>query len=356
MKTFIAAMLTIACGLLQPALAQEKLVTTPELVAAAEKEGQVTVQYSAPLDAMQALMGDFNKAYPKIKVNLERKAGTTGAQSLLQEISAGVHRLDVFSGTDTGANSDLVAHHAFVAVVPPNLKDMGPTETGLAPYLHYPDMSRSVVMYNPKFVTDEQAAKLQEWKGVLDPAFKGRISLVEPAFGVVLAPLLYVMNTPGLGEDFLKKLKAQNPVIYTNTAQARDALISGQQPISWGAQWEAISLSTIDTGAPVRFVYGNPTVQSPGNGWGIIDKAPHPNAARLLVGWILSRDGAMAIQGPGFAMRSALTNVDDTRAAIAKLKGQSWYHQPNAVYAPNLQDWMQNGTKYQDLWIKIMHG
>ncbi len=41
------------------ASAQEKITITPELVAAAEKEGELTLQYSSPLAALQAMVPSF---------------------------------------------------------------------------------------------------------------------------------------------------------------------------------------------------------------------------------------------------------------------------------------------------------
>src|SRR3546814_18092619 len=113
-------------------------------------------------------------------------------------------------------------------------------------------------MYNPEVVTEEEAEKLRDWRGILDPAFKGRLSLVEPRFGVTMAPLLYVMNNEALGEDFLRALKAQDPAVFLNTAQARDALLPGHKPVSWGAQWENVSLSATEHGAPIRFPLPHP--------------------------------------------------------------------------------------------------
>ena len=354
MKIRLALAATIFVSLSSAATAAEKLAITPELVAAAEKEGSVTVQYSAPLEAMQAMTKDFMKAYPKIAVNLERKAGSTGAQALLHELKAGVNRIDNFEGTDAAANQALIDANAFAAVEPANAADFSKAANEMAPYVYYPDKILSVFMYNPKFISDAEATKLKNWKGVLDPTFKGKISMVEPSFGVTLAPLLYIMNTPGLGEDFLKKLKAQNPVIYINTAQARDALISGQQPISWGAQWESVSLGYVEKGAPVRFVYPEPTVEYGGNGWAVMAKAPHPNAARLFFAWGLSRDGGLSFQGPQYNIRSALTNLDDTRESIKKAKTQSWFQLPKTVWSPDLKDWIKNSAKYQTVWRSIL--
>lgn len=356
MRKLFAPVLVGLSLLAGTAIAQEKIAITPDLVAAAEKEGELTLQYSAPLNAMQAMAAAFGKAYPKVRLNLERKAGSTGAQALLQEIAAGVHRIDVFQGTDAGANAELIKQQAFAALTPELVGDFPASATAMAPYIYYPDVIRTVVMYNPKFVTEAEAEKLRAWDGILDPAFKGRFSLVEPSFGVTLAPLLYVMNNPKLGEDFLRKLKAQDPVIFLNTAQARDSLMSGQKPISWGAQWENIVFSDFERGAPIRFVYPNPTVAYGGNGWGVLAKAPHPNAARLFFAWGMSRDGGLAIQGPQYNGRSALKSLEDTRTVVPRLKKEAWFKPAGEDWNPDIKDWIGNGPRYQEIWTRILKG
>ncbi|MEZ5844840.1 MAG: extracellular solute-binding protein [Hyphomicrobiaceae bacterium] len=351
--TLATALLTLASfasGAASQSL--EKLAITPQLVAAAEKEGEVTLQYSSPLVTMQGLIGEFTKAYPKIRVNLDRKAGASGANALMQEMAAGVARVDVFQGSDNAPNKALIDKGAFVAIEPSNVADLDKVALSLAPYLYFPDLNRTVIAYNPKFVTAEEAAKLKDWRGILDPVFKGRISLVEPTFGVTMAPLLYVMNTKHLGAEFLGKLKAQAPNIYVNTAQARQALISGQKPISWGAQWEAVILTQIGRGAPVRFVYPEPAVEWGGTAWGVLKTAPHPNAARLLLAWKLSREGGQAEQGAYSNMRSNITGLPDGRVVFGKVKAETWYAEPKGTWRPDLQDWIANGTRYQEIWAK----
>ncbi|WP_186445066.1 extracellular solute-binding protein [Mesorhizobium sp. J18] len=354
MKSTLAVAAFVAMTLTAPVRAQEKLAITPELVSAAEQEGEVTLLYSSPLNAMHAFVEAFNQEYPNITVNLERKAGSAGVQMLLEESQAGVHRIDVFQGTDAGANATLVKENLFVAVEPEEVEQFLPSALPMAPYLYYPDRNRSLIMYNPNYVTEEEAAKLQSWEGILDPAFRDKISLVEPTFGVTLAPLLYIMETPSLGEDFLRKLKQQNPTIFVNTAQARDAVISGQKPISWGAQWESVAFSEFERGAPIRFAYPKPTVEYGTNGWGVLANAPHPNAARLFYAWGVGRGGATAMQGPAYNGLPALKKVEDGRAVVAKLKSESWFKFPEEVWNPNLDSWINNGTAYQQTWTKIM--
>src|SRR3546814_7583862 len=124
---------------------------------------------------MQALVQSFNEAYPNVTVNLERKAGSSGVQALLQESAAGVHRIDVFQGTDTNANAELIAQGLLAPVVPETADQFPESARVQAPHIYYPDVIRTVVMYNPEFVTAEEAEKLRDWRGILDPAFKGQI-------------------------------------------------------------------------------------------------------------------------------------------------------------------------------------
>jgi len=325
-------------------------------VAAAKKDGQFTLQYSSPLLTMQAMIASFNKTYPDIQVNLERKSGSGGAYVLLQELAAGVHRVDVIEESDWAANQTLVDKGAFAALKPSNLADISKDSYKIAPYVYSPGFNRNVVSYNPKFVTPEEVEKLKTWNGILDPAFKGKISLVEPVFGVTLAPLMYVMETPGLGEDFLRKLKQQEPFIYTNTAQAREAVVSGRKPISWGAQWEAVILSDVEKGVPVQFVYPEPTPEWSGVGWAVLKNAPHPSAARLFLAWGLSREGGLVQQSPTGNVRSSLTNLEDTRTSIKKAKEQGWYEPAKTIWDVPLQDWINKAPEYRKTWMKIMKG
>jgi ABC-type Fe3+ transport system substrate-binding protein len=303
---------------------------------------------------MQGMDEDFRRTSPKIRVNMERKAGTSGASALMQEVGAGVNRVDVYQGSDMAASQALVDQKLFAAIAPSTIGDYGAIATIQAPYLYYPDVNSTVVAYNPKFVTEAEAQKLRSWTGILDPAFKGRISLVEPTFGVTLAPLLYVMSTPGLGEDFLRKLKAQDPVVYVNTAQAREAVISGQKPISWGAQWEAVMLVDIEKGTPVRFVYPDPRVEWGGTSYGVLAKAPHPNAARLFIAWKFTPAGSTSEQASHTNNRPSRKQVEDIRATMKAVQKESWYALPAKVWNPDPKDGVKNGPDYQELWSSIM--
>ena len=327
---------------------------TPSLIAAAEKDGEVDLQYNYQLDQMQAIIAAFNRTFPRVKVVAERKPGAPGAYGLEQEMAAGVHRIDVFQGTDLAANADLISKGAFAALRPPNERDFPASALAMAPYLYYPETVTAVVAYNPAFVTESDAKLLTQWRGILDPRFKGKISLVEPALGVTQGVLNYIMNTPGLGTDFLTKLKAQQPNIYPNAVPARDALVSGQKPIIWGSMWDAIAIQDVEKGSPQRFVYTNPAIQMTGSGFGVLAKAPHPNAARLFWVWMLGRDAAQAIQGTDSNMRSILAGEKDTRPAMQVVLKGGWYVPPRTLWTPETENWIKNGPGFRAKWDQVM--
>ncbi len=336
------------------ASAIETIAITPELIAAAKKEGELTLLYSSPLLTMQGYAADFSKAFPDIKLNLERKAGSAGAQALLQEFEAGVNRIDLFEGSDQGANADLIKRNMFAQIRPANADDFDPAARHHAPHLYFSDYIQSVIAYNPKMITDEQAQKLKNWAAILDPEFKGKFSLTEPTFGVTLTPLLYMMSHPAMGEDFYRKLREGQPRIFLTTPQARDALMSGQTPISWAAQWDAVILSDIARGRPVRFVFPEPTPRWGTGAWGVLAKAARPNAARLFFAWKMSREGAASAQSPTSNTRSFLKDFPDNREAMQTVTREAWYAPPKTIWTPSLDDWAVKGPQFQQTWEKIM--
>jgi iron(III) transport system substrate-binding protein len=356
MKVGLLAVAALLGVVAPPVIAAERFEITAALIEAAEREGQLVLQYSNPLTSMQGYAMEFNKAYPKIRINLERKAGSAGAYALLQETQAGISRVDLFQGSDLSANQELVDKNAFAALEPANIGEFPKIALPMAPYIYYADVNRYVISYNPKLVTDAEAEELRPWTGVLAPKFKGRISLVEPTFGVTLAPLTYVMKTPGLGEDFLRQLKAQAPQIYLNTAQAREAVVSGQRAISWGAQWEAVILSDIQKGIPVRFIYPEPEVAWAATGWGVLKNAPHPSAARLFMAWLLSPDGARAMMAPHSNSVPTLRGIEDTRAPMTAVSREPWFKRSSSEWVVPPEDMIKEGPKFQEIWMKIMKG
>jgi iron(III) transport system substrate-binding protein len=98
------------------------------------------------------------------------------------------------------------------------------------------------------------------------------------------------------GEEFIRQLYIeQKPMITRDTPQITDGLARGTYPITLGAEdadveklrKEGVPISILDN---LTDLYGEVSA-----GFGqlaIIDNAPHPNAAKVFVNWMASKEGS----------------------------------------------------------------
>ena len=101
---------------------------------------------------------------------------------------------------------------------------------------------------------------------------------------------LRVPRTLLFGWDVLQKLKANDPIIVRSSAEAIPLLVNGERPLSAqsysDSAWEAKL-----KGEPLEISYPEEGVVVSHDYTGILKSAPHPNAAKLLVDFIISKEG-----------------------------------------------------------------
>jgi iron(III) transport system substrate-binding protein len=324
------------------------LQVTPQLVAAAEKEGSVSLLYAAPLASEQALIKAFNAQYPNIKVVLTRNAGAPGGAKLLQDFQAGVKNTDLFEGSDVTTTDALSQAGAFVSDIVPTDAALYPKGYVIAPGVYAPQPETIVVAFNTKLVTDSEAAALRDWNGVLDPKWKGKLAVITPTTSAGGIPALYADSK--VSPDFLTKLHAQDPKLYDGTAGGRDAIVSGQQAVVFG-EFDDAMITLVKSGAPVGFVYPNPAPQFPDAFYGVLTNAPHPNAARLLWAFMTSKSTCELRQSAEINSKCELTGVSDSRAQPT---GKPWYQPLGPTFIPTTTDWSTNLPALQKKFASVM--
>jgi iron(III) transport system substrate-binding protein len=135
-------------------------------------------------------------------------------------------------------------------------------------------------------------AELKSVQELLNPKWKGKISAFDPTVpgtGSNTAAKFYFQ----LGENFVKRLYIEQlPVISRDRRQMTDWLARGTHPIALNpADVEGMQKD----GFPIKGIYGLPDM--PGavsGGFGLVvflENAPNPNAARLFINWMASREG-----------------------------------------------------------------
>jgi iron(III) transport system substrate-binding protein len=305
-------------------------------VKAAEQEGQVVVYKIAHDSEWHA----FQKKYPKIKVVLISGSAAQIQQRLLAERRAGKFLADVIrlgGGTTTSLYKAKALDPINAALILPEIQDASKWLDGKH---HFNDIDSQYVFvyaafplhllgYNQKLVDPKT---LTSYSDLLDPKWKGKITLKDPKEPGGQSPLLFLYHNPQLGPEYLKKLFSVTALtLVRDDRQQTDWLATGKFPLTLTskateveeAKNQGLPVDVLDAHAFKRDGVG---LEAGGTMLALMNKAPHPNAAKVLINWFLSREGQMAIQktGPEDAGQNSLREdipKEHLRASLQRQKG-----------------------------------
>jgi ABC-type Fe3+ transport system substrate-binding protein len=137
---------------------------------------------------------------------------------------------------------------------------------------------------------------------------------------------------------YLRKLGAQN-LVYVPASQrvVLDQVIAGQYPIGLMII-NYHSVISANQGAPCAWVKMEPVIESY-NYLQILKNAPHPNAARLLYDFILSREGQTIYRNNDYLPSDPFVEAKDPalKPAVGKFKSTIM----TIELAQNLPRWTQ---------------
>lgn len=294
------------------------IVRRAQWIEAAKKEGTVIWWGSGNPKEINQIAAEFNKVYPFIKLNYWRGQDLERVTRFETEHAIGRVSFDIMEG---GAPENF-----------PRWREKGMPDkyTDIIPgierwdrnsYSKYgdwtmPENTPMVPMYNTKLVSAAEAPK--KWEDLLDPKWKGKIALT-PDMKVWY---MLAMDEKGWGiartEDFLKRLKLQQP-IWTQGHSAGHSLLEAGEFSIMGEDYFRYIFQSQKKGAPVNWCKVNP-IPVPGSYYLLAKKGEHPNAARLFLEWFLSPQGLAACEG--ITGKGAAFHGAGTRQANA-LEGQT---------------------------------
>lgn len=338
-----------------PATAQtaEQYPGEKALYEAALPEKTVTWYFSIPAAAARALGGEFEKQYPGVTVEGIFAPSSLGFQRFLTETESKQYIADVVSISDFPLMKQLNQKGLFATHRVPAF-DQIPAPFRAGEWAYTPTATELVVIYNSNNVTEEEAKKLEEWEGVLDPAFaNGRLGVAAMRnCGTCYAGLhMFLDPSPEMekrfGTEFLKKIAAQKPKVYTDVIVALDRVVAGEIDVYFFLH-DAAANSKWAVGAPIRWTKPSPTPVF-GGGWTAISAhSTRSNAAKLFLNWLTGPAGAAAIQQ--HYGRAILEGVADTR----KVAQEPWYRQVKNRYDVDFDRWEKTFISYNDIWFDIL--
>jgi ABC-type Fe3+ transport system substrate-binding protein len=186
---------------------------------------------------------------------------------------------------------------------------------------------------------------------VLDPRFKERFAATTAKCGACYAAL-HMFLDPAMKDryppDFLQRIAAQKPAVYSDFLAMVDRVVAGENDFAYWS-FESIAATKRAQGAPVRWVYPKPTPSFPSTWMAVSAHAPHPNAARLFLNWAGSEDGANAFQLQYLAA-TTIKGVPDRRPFTK----EDWYKPMTESYRVDFQRWEKSYSADLDKWIRTL--
>jgi ABC-type Fe3+ transport system substrate-binding protein len=275
---------------------------------AAKEEGQVVLYTATDYDYV---FGEFQKRYPGIKLVTWRGLGPDAIQRILSERRAGKFIPDLLTlGATSGI--DLYKAKAFDPVEPhlilPEVIDRSKWWQGKHHYIdpegkyifNFNKIPRVEIAYNTNLVDPKE---IKSYWDFLNPKWKSKIVVLDPMSGGAGTTLRFFYYNPEIGSNYLRRLLTEMDVtISRDGRQIADWLAQGRYAISMFISPTRMDLDIarkqglpVHWFGPASFREGASLTAGPGNVY-VFNRAPHPNAARVALNWLLAREGQIAAQ------------------------------------------------------------
>jgi iron(III) transport system substrate-binding protein len=265
---------------------------TPELIAAARKEGNVIWYTSVDLPLAEKVAKAFQDKYSGVVVRVERTGAERVFQRIGQEYSSNIHAVDIVNSSDAAHFIVWKRDGLLAPYVPEDVAKFYPAEHKDADgYFASFRVWLSIIAYNTNLVKAEEAPK--SFADLLDPKWKGKIIKAHPGYSGTIMTATYQMQRD-LGWSYFDKLALQNIMQVQSSADPPKKLALGERAVQAdGNEYNIFQLK--EQGRPVEPVYateGSPLIVGPN---GVFKAAPHPNAARLLQSYMFTAEAQQLI-------------------------------------------------------------
>lgn len=274
------------------------------LVAAAKQEGNLVLA-TGPGDGYRTAVQAFEGAFPGIAVEHTQLQLANLRPRIVQERQAGIYAFDALCSNFGPQGTDLLATGAGVPLRPAIIRTdvledrlwQGGFDDGFLDkekqyvYAIAQEVNRYLYI-NTDMVAESEIKSVQD---LLDPRWKGKILSGDPR---VIATGSYPAShlRQAHGDQILKRLwKDQEVVLSRDARQSTERMVRGAFPIGIGAVDRRVIKDFLREGLgknlKVLDIEGFSTLGYTEDLY-LIDRAPHPNAAKLFINWVLTKEGA----------------------------------------------------------------
>jgi iron(III) transport system substrate-binding protein len=312
--TLLLALLTVAI-FSQPAFVRPRSDQDMQFVEGAKKEKKLVFYTTMDLPQSIEVVRDFAQKYPFLDLELHPLEAETLVKRIQNEARDGISTWDVLLGGG-GLFQTLLEANLVVSYHSPQREAVSDALNDSAGFWSGYYLNPYVLGYSTTLVNEENIPRF--YGDLLEPRWKGNRIAIDSTAHALLRGL-----AAAWGEQravaYLKRLAEQQPVMAPASIMAVDSLHTGnvamviaRAPVIQGYKKKLQS--------PIDWVSLEPTVAQ-------IDavmlsaQSPHPNAARLFVDFVLSKEGQNALAG----IQQIPVRRDMESRSKTILQGHKWF-------------------------------
>jgi iron(III) transport system substrate-binding protein len=323
-----------------PARASDQAV-----IEAARTEGALAVADSAPGENFQKFMAAFHAKYPFLDIASGFFSAPTGRvlARVNAEIDARHVTFDVMLAANVAAWVEMARAGKIMEYKSPEYAAFpaGAKQDG---YWAATQAIGVIPVYNRNVLKPADAPK--SWADLLLPRFADRKMAIQNAAAGTQFNQIYLLER-ALGADYMVKFAAQKPVIVATGAQMVDSITRGE--VLLGAaldHWRGFGPTAEQSGLVAVYpTEGMPLTLAPA---GIIAGAPHPNAAKLFIDFILSQEGQRLLNTDLYGMYSM-------RADVPPPAGQKPLAETHPLLPTDLDDYVKASAAFPQHFDELFH-
>ncbi len=260
--------------------------SSSELLEKGKKEGKVVWYAAGSTSWYEPLVQGFTKK-TGIKVDVMRSGSERIYQRVTQELSAGIKAVDII---ETGDLSHFIEWKQKGILISYFIEgaDKYAMEFKDREGYYYTIFGDIISMgYNPTLVKAENVP--MKYTDLLNPKWKGKLVQVHPGYsGQGLQHVMCILKL--YGWDFYQKMEGNNPMIVQSTGDVPTPVISGERPMAASFATSRF-VEAKRKGSPLMVIYPEEGSTFVADVVGILKDAPHPNAAKLFLEYVLSQEG-----------------------------------------------------------------
>lgn len=168
------------------------------------------------------------------------------------------------------------------------------------------------------------------WNDLLAPKWKGKIIMPDPALPSA-ASTWFFWTTEALGKDFMYSLVKQEPRVIRDERLVSEWLAQAKYPVALAVPYTKLA-EFLHAGAHIGFVKPS-DYHALANGSGLLslmNKAPHPNAAKVFINWLFTKEGQTLLSQAQDA-QSRRVDVPTDKLSLAGLRNPSFKYLEETV-------------------------